>query len=87
MDFIEYYHWSERWLMDNLPPTSLVSYQSPVYDPYEINPDHYQECYDYPTEPFINHSVLDNFYHTYEPDIYHSGDDTNTDTDSDLDYD
>lgn len=47
MDYFEFYNWSQRWIMDNFPPLPLVKYESPCYDPYEIDPSHYPDPYNF----------------------------------------
>ena len=43
MDYFEFYIWSQQWFMDNFPPLPLVKFESPCYDPFEIDPSHYPD--------------------------------------------
>ena len=77
MDYFEFYSWSQRWFMDNFPPLPLVKFESPCYDPYEIDPSHYSDISPNNLEDdfyYNNYNHQDNYYH------YHY------DNESDLDY-
>lgn len=78
MDYFEFYNWSQRWIMDNFPPLPLVKYESPCYDPYEIDPSHYSD------------SLQDNFininYDLYDKMEYYNQHFTETYSDYDYEY-
>lgn len=71
MDYVEFYSWSQRWFMENFPPLPLVKYESPCYDPYEIDPDpsHYPDPYnfsnldeyDFNNQSFNNQNYTENY--------------------------
>lgn len=58
MDYFEFFSWSQRWFMDNFPPLPLVKYESPCYDPYEIDPSHYSDFNNLDYYPYDNHYDL-----------------------------
>ena len=61
MDYVEFYSWSQRWIMDNFPPLPLVKYESPCYDPYEIDPSHYPNPYNFSNLDDYDFSNLDDY--------------------------
>ncbi len=86
MDYIEFFHWSERWIMDNLPPRPLVKYVSPCYDPYEYDESYYthqsNEC-DY---DFSITSLDKQYYQEDNHVIYPHESDSEDDTYLDHEY-
>lgn len=86
MDYIEFFHWSERWIMDNLPPLPLVKYVSPCYDPYEYDESYYtnqsNECY------YDSHitSLDEQYYEEDNPIIYTHESESDDDTYLDHEY-
>ncbi len=86
MDYIEFFHWSERWFMDNLPPLPLVKYVSPCYDPYEYDESYYtnqsNECdYEFPIT-----SLDEQYYEEDNHNIYTHESDSEDDTYLDHEY-
>ncbi len=72
MDYFEFYSWSQRWFMDNFPPLPLVKFESPCYDPYEIDPSHYSDISPNNLEDDFYYNHQDNYYHYHydnEPDL------------------
>jgi hypothetical protein len=61
MDYVEFYSWSQRWFMENFPPLPLVKYESPCYDPYEIDPSHYPNPYDFNNLDDYDFNNLDDY--------------------------
>jgi hypothetical protein len=55
--------------MENFPPLPLIKYESPCYDPYEIDPSHYPDPYnfsnldeyDFNNQSFNNQNYTENY--------------------------
>jgi hypothetical protein len=47
--------------MENFPPLPLVKYESPCYDPYEIDPSHYPNPYDFNNLDDYDFNNLDDY--------------------------
>ena len=74
--FYELAMWQQKWCMDNLPPLPITTWVSPHYDPYEIDPSHYNDSTYEPITYNYN-------YHQYIPDPEPYYD---TDTESEDDF-
>ena len=85
MDYFEFYNWSQRWIMDNFPPLPLVKFESPCYDPYEIDPSHYSDNYN-----FINldHQVFNEieFYENHYRENYSDYESESSESDLEEDH-
>ena len=83
MDHMELFYWSEKWLMDNLPPLPLtLNYNNPYLS---FNNKHNQEDYEnYFSHKYDNQSSFDYFDSYNEP--YDSYDSYESDDDYDLDF-
>ena len=64
MDYFEFYSWSQQWFMDNFPPLPLVKFESPCYDPFEIDPSHYpdDELDYYFNDRYFNDNYNDRYF-------------------------
>ena len=84
MDHMELFYWSERWLMDNLPPLPLtLNYNNP-YLSFNNKPN--QENYaNYFSDEYHNQSSFD-YYDSDSNDLYDSYDSFDSDLDYDLDF-
>ncbi len=82
MDFFEFYSWSEKWFMDNFQPLPLVNYVSPCYNPYEMDPSHYDNNYQ---PPFNNSNDADYYYNCQDEYHYDTMEYSESESDSDFD--
>ena len=75
--FYELAMWQQKWCMDNLPPLPITTWVSPHYDPYEIDPSHYNDS---AYEPFTyNYQQTITYQPESDPEPYY-------DTESDDDF-
>lgn len=77
--FYELAMWQQKWCMDNLSPLPFTIWVSPHYDPYEIDPSHYNDSTN--NQPTITYS--DEYEYEYEYEQHHE---THYDTESDDDF-
>lgn len=82
MDYHELLSFTHQWIMNNLPPLPLVKYNTPIYDPYEIDPTHYTN-----TNSVYDISNLSYNYHNSEALYYQDSSDLNYTNQYESDYD
>ena len=76
---LELHYWQQRWFMDNLPPLPFTNYVSPHFDPYEMDPNHYNSSIEYIFQP--------DGYDTYDTvDAPNTTVYSDTDTDTEDDF-
>ena len=89
MDYHQLLSFTHQWIMNNLPPLPLVKQNTPIFDPYEIDPTHYTNTNSF--YDISNSSYTYNNYHMFNSQNYQENlndiDTNQYDSDYDYDYD